>query len=122
VETLSGTLYTTILNHLSTLFPDARLCSLIMVNPPSNSIPLSNQAIHFDYVVVNQLRYFTSHCAFNSSSSLVECIVDGAGGTSVGELTDIIHINQRPHGIFSLAWVRWFRPLQLDITNTIWHS
>lgn len=120
IQTLDGALYTTVLQHLSLLFPHAGLCSLIQPNPLTNSIPLNNRALHFDYVVVNGIRYLASNRAANNMSSLVECVVDGVGTTLVRELTDIIHINQAPHGVFSLARVWWFRPLQLDLTNTIW--
>jgi hypothetical protein len=122
MQTLDGSLYRIVLGHLSLLFPDARLRSLIMPNPPPNSIPLNNRALFFDYAVVNQQRYHASRRARNTTGSLVECAVDGAGATSVGELTDIIHINQAPHGVFSLARVQLFRPLRIDLTDTIWHS
>lgn len=122
IQILDGTLYTAVLKHLSLLFPNAGLRSLIMPNPPINSIPLNNRVLHFDYVVVNGNWYLASNCAANNTSSLVECVVDGTGMTTGGELTDIIHINQAPHGIFSLARIRWFRPLRLDLTNTIWDA
>lgn len=75
----------------------------------------------FDYVILQTLRYYTSSRALKPGSSLVEVTVDGAANTWVGELVDIIHINQSPHGVFTLGRVRWFRPLQMDLTGTVWH-
>lgn len=77
--------------------------------------------LSFDYVIINSLRYYASSRSLKPGTSLVEVTVDGAGMTWVGELLDIIHINQAPHGVFTLGRVRWFRPLQVDLTNTVWH-
>lgn len=98
------------------------LRSHIDPQPAAGSIPLTNHSLFFDYTVVNGLRYSASRRAVTSASSLVQCVVNANGDTSVGELTDIIHINQAPHGIFSFARVRWFRPLRLDLTDTVWHA
>ncbi|KIM79981.1 hypothetical protein PILCRDRAFT_89847 [Piloderma croceum F 1598] len=74
---------------------------------------------------VNQHCYFASSQAPNRTNSLVECVVyanDGSSRLWTGELIDIIHINQAPTGVFTLAQIHWFRPLHLDIADTIWHS
>lgn len=124
-KVLDGQLYEVVLRQLIRLFPGCRFRSLSTPNPDAGTIPLQNQACFYDYVVVNQHRYFASSRAPNRTNSLVECVVyanDGSSRLWTGELIDIIHINQAPTGVFTLAQIRWFRPLHLDIADTIWHS
>lgn len=112
--------YEAVLHHLSLVAPGAQLRSCLQPSTPG--IPLGLNMLSFDYVIINALRYYASSRALKPVSSLVEVTVDGSGRTWVGELVDIIHINQAPHGVFTLGRVRWFRPLAMDLTNTIWNS
>jgi hypothetical protein len=124
-KVLGGQLYEVILQRLISLFPGCRLRSLSSPNPAPGTIPLPNEAQFYDYVVVNQHRYVASSRSPNRTNSLVDCVVYANDGTSqlwTGELTDIIRINQEPAGVFTLAQICWFRPLHLDITETIWHA
>jgi len=121
-QTLDSNLYGTLLKHLSMLFPQLCLCSLIEQNPAPDTTPLLNKAIFFDYAVVHQHRYYASNCARNSTGSLVEVIVSELGDTWVGELTDLIHINQGPDHTFTLGHFCWFHPLGMDLSDTIWSA
>lgn len=110
--------YETVLQHLSLVVPHVHLRSCLQ--PNIDGIPLGLNMLSFDYVIINALRYYASSRALKPVSSLVEIIVDNAGNTHAGELLDIIHINQAPHGLFTLGRVRWLRPLEMDLTDTIW--
>ena len=111
-----------LLRHLSMLFPQICLRSLIEQNPAPDTTPLLNKAIFFDYAVVHQHRSYASNRARNSTGSLVEVIVSELGDTWVGELTDLIHINQGPDHTFTLRHFHWFCPLGMDLSDTIWSA
>jgi hypothetical protein len=116
-------LYAQVLRHLKTLFPGTNLRSAIDLNPPPGSVVLQTEACFFDYVIVNQHRYHAANRSVSNPSRLVEVVVAGNGSTWAGELMDIIHLEQPTSGlVFTLGHFRWFRPLQMDLTKTIWNA
>jgi len=117
-----GQLYNKLLTRLKSLFPQLSLRSILDLNPTSWSVPLQQSATFYDYAIVNQHRYYASNRTTSTSSSLVEVVVSETGRTWVGELMDIIHINQSNGYIFTLGHIRWFRPLYVDISQTIWEA
>jgi hypothetical protein len=80
--------------YLRLLYPQLQLRSYIAENPQPGSVPLSNTAFFFDYVIVNQRRYHARNRTSSATNSFVEIAVDDNGSTWAGELMDIIHIKQ----------------------------
>ena len=121
-KTMDVTLYYTILRHLAMLFPQLHLRSHIQFQPAANTTPLTPIAHFFDYAIVRQRRFYASRRSPNNHSSLVEVVVSERGETWAGELLDLIHIDQGNGQIFTLAQFRWFKPLQMDLSGTIWNA
>jgi hypothetical protein len=116
------TLYSQILRYLKTLFPATNLRSAIDLNPAPGSVVLQTIGSFFDYVVVNQHRYYAANRSTLNPSRFVEVIVAGNGTTWAGELLDIILIEQANGPHFTLGHFRWFRPVQMDLRDTVWDA
>ncbi len=117
---MDTTTYAAVLAHINLLFPSLPLRSRLDSQAPLDAIPLRAKALMFDYVIVNQRRYSASRRATNVMNSLVEVTVDGTGRTWVGELKDIIRIDQKPQGVFTIGQFEWFRPFAVDMSQTLW--
>ena len=102
------------------VFPHLQLRSDIAPNPPPESVPLLKKVFFFDYAIVNQWRYHAANRSRDLKNSLVEVFVSERGDTWVGELLDLIHINQGANLTFTLGHFRWFRPLRMDLRQTVW--
>lgn len=86
-------------------------------------VPLLPQATFFDYVVINQRRYWASSRNSNNANSLIS-VMTGQGSSHVGELTDIFTISQSTlGGIHRFGRVRWLQPFAFDMSRSAWsHS
>jgi hypothetical protein len=113
-------LYYKVLTHLQTRLPNIELHSHIALAPSPTSIPLPSQASFFDHVILDQERYVASSRAVNAAGSLVAVRTSSHSTYWVGELRDIFVINQPVIGIRRFGWMRWFRRVEFDISDSIW--
>ncbi|RXW14412.1 hypothetical protein EST38_g11447 [Candolleomyces aberdarensis] len=118
---LDSALYYRLLNYLSTVFPSENLRSWNEADPLPGSVPLVSEALFFDYVIIQGRRYHASHRAGNAKNSMVEVFVSQMGNTWIGELQDIIQIEQKPSK-FVLGSFRWLQPLALDLSQSLWQT
>lgn len=114
-------MYSALLRHVNIIQPTLNIRSF-MGAPTPNSLPLVTTATFFDSVVIRGSRFRASHRSENACGSLVEVAVDGAGHTGVGELTDILILQQPRYGTMTLGVMKWLTPLQMDTHETIWQK
>lgn len=114
-------MYSALLRHINITQPALGIRSFIAV-PTPNSMPLVTTATFFDSVVIRGSRFRASCRSENARGSLIEVALDGAGGTGVGELTDIMLLQQPRCGTMTLGVVKWLTPLQMDVHETIWQK
>lgn len=115
--------YDIVLRHMRSRFPSANLRSeMDFFNSDTRMLPLHNRAMSFDYTIINQRRYWASSRTRTAANSLVAIRTGDLGGVSVGELLDIIVIDQGSIQNQTLGRVRWLVPATLDLTNTFWSN
>ncbi|KAI0054356.1 hypothetical protein BV25DRAFT_1951632 [Artomyces pyxidatus] len=98
-QTIDGPIYSSILRHLTMIFPGIPLRSHISSDLAPGTIPLQATGTFFDYTVIRGRRYHASQRATKPAGSLVEVDVDNSGRTWAGELLDIIQIDQTAFGL-----------------------
>lgn len=77
--------------------------------------PLFSTATFFDYVIVSQRRYFSSNRTNTLANALISAPRDNTSTPRVGELLDIIVLNQPDlGGVYYLGHVQWFVPVPWD--------
>ncbi|KZP25085.1 hypothetical protein FIBSPDRAFT_888248 [Athelia psychrophila] len=100
------------------------LHSLIALAPSATSKVLLPHAHFFDHVVVNNHRYMASSRATQArlADALIAVRISNNGAVWVGELQDIFLVNQPAVGVHYFGRVRWLKPVEFDISNTLWHQ
>lgn len=115
-------LYSAVLRFLRSQLPMLNLRSHLLLGIPGDgSIPLRTKVTSFDYVVVSQRRYWALSRAstpFNSSVA----VRTSEDSISVGELLDIIVLDQEKIGYHVFGHVRWLVPLSINTVDTFWPS
>lgn len=111
---MSNTLYATTLRHVQDRVPFAVRSHLAL----GNAVPLFPNATFFNYVIIEQRRYWAANRNNNEANSLVAISVGPVNDVSVGKLMDIFVLNQESLGTrFLLAHVRWLVPMDLPMDN-----
>lgn len=117
-------LYQLLLSHFRARDPMLELHSLIALAPSATSKVLLPHAHFFDHVVVNNHRYMASSRATQArlADALIAVRISNNGAVWVGELQDIFLVNQPAVGVHYFGRVRWLKPVEFDISNTLWHQ
>ncbi|KAJ3527252.1 hypothetical protein NMY22_g9860 [Coprinellus aureogranulatus] len=105
------------------LYPDITFRSLNHPSPPLGLQGTPEDALFFDYAIVQGRRYMASNRAPSKSSSFVEVFVLERGEACAGELLDIMHVQVDEDHKYVLGHFRWLRPLRetrLDTSTTPW--
>lgn len=118
---IPSNIYNSVLHHLNITQPALNLRSY-MAAPTPNSLALVTRATFFDYVVICGSRFRASRRSQNSQGPLVEVLLDDRGRTGVGELTDIVLLDQPRCGTLTLGVVKWLAPLNMNIHETVWQK
>ena len=121
VSELNSKMYHALLRHVNMIYPTLDIRSF-MDAPSATSMPLVATAVVFDSVVIRGSRFRASRRSQNAHGSLVEVALDGTGRTGVGELTDILLVEQPHCGTLTLGVIKWLSPLQIDIHETVWQK
>lgn len=112
--------YRAVLDHFT-----ARLSFPVRSHIAASSVgvPVLPQATFFDYIVINQRRYWASSRNSNNANSLI-AVATGQGSYHIGELIDIFAISQQTlGGIHRFGRVRWLQPFAFDMSQSAWvHS
>lgn len=86
----------------------------------TDGVPVLPHVIFFDYIVINQRRYWASTRTNNDGSSLI-AVATGPRQVHVGELTHIFTLQQSTlGGLYRFGRVRWLRPANIDLSQTTW--
>lgn len=114
--------YVELLQYLSFCLPDLKLHSNIHPNPPFDSIPLNRLAYFFDYAVIGGRRFNASGRGSPESrgNSMVQVKTSERGDTWIGELLDVVHLDQDPGLRLTLGHFRWMVPLDVDLSGSVW--
>lgn len=105
---LSMETYRLLAHTLTTRFPFSPVhCQHERAAQP-HSIPLTNKAVFFDYVVIDGKRFHASRAVGTRRSSLVHIQIPGQAIThAYGEILDIIEVDQHLHdGKWTLCFAR----------------
>ncbi|KAK0432003.1 hypothetical protein EV421DRAFT_1911298 [Armillaria borealis] len=94
--------YHSLLRYLQVHFPHSHLRSYFSLGD-SDSLALEPCATIFDYVIVSQRRYWSLSRATNGNANSLVAVCMGPGEVSIGELMDIIVIQQDKLGIQPLG-------------------
>jgi hypothetical protein len=100
-RSMSSEIYHLLLREFTILFPDQHYHNRMHQPHNQNSIPLSNKAIFFDYVIVNGHRYHASNGVDSgvNAQSLIHVEVQADTDfrrVQCGELLDIIQFSGGP--------------------------
>ncbi len=77
----------------------------------------------FDYVIVAQQHYWSLLCAHGNANSLIVVRTRSQpSDISVGELLDIIALQQTALGVQSLGCIRWLKRANTCLANTFWST
>lgn len=86
----------------------------------TDGVPILPQATFFDYVVINQRRYWASTRTNNEGSSLIS-VATGPQQIHVGELTHVFTLQQPTlGGLYRFGRVRWLCPVNIDLSSSTW--
>jgi hypothetical protein len=119
---MSPPLYSAVLHFLRSRLPTLKLRSHLSLGTPGDeSTSLRTKVTFFDYVVVSQRRYWALSRASAPFNSFV-AVCTSENSISVGELLDIVVVDQDKVGHHVLGHVRWLVPLSMDLSNTFWPS
>lgn len=122
-QAMDQQLYHRLLSYLKIAFAHLGLRSYIEVGsgPASRALPL--QAYFHDHAIIRQHRYHALNKSVDPRNSLVEALVSRTGDTWAGELLDIIQVDLGEDcNNVVLGHFRWFRPLPMDLRETVWQS
>ncbi|KAK0441727.1 uncharacterized protein EV420DRAFT_1485563 [Desarmillaria tabescens] len=112
--------YDSLLCHLQACFPALHLRSYFSLGD-ATSLALDPHAIIFDYVIVAQRCYWSlSHAHRNANSLVAVCTGSWPNDISVGELLDIIALQQTALRVLSLGHLRWLKPANTRLDHTFW--
>ena len=95
----------------------------------SHSVPLNQEAIFFEYVIIQGKHYYASRSVGTRSSSLVQVAIPsnlGKLGSTVayGEILEVLQFNQDIHHVNESMWfarMRWFKQWTGKCTG-IWET
>lgn len=122
VQAMPEDLYSTVLRHFKVRRPDLNLRSWLAASAPDvDSLPLQPSAQFFEHAIVRQVRYVAGRGLKSSADSIV-CVQAPMMNVWVGELLDVFVIDQPRLGLHRLGRVRWMRPIDIDVSATIWES
>ncbi|KAK0470420.1 uncharacterized protein EV420DRAFT_1616565 [Desarmillaria tabescens] len=114
--------YDSLLRHLQARFPALHLRSYFALGD-ATSLPLDPRAIIFDYAIVAQRHYWSlSHANSNANSLVAICTGSQHNDIRIGELLDIITLQQKELGVQSLGHVRWLKPANISLDHTFWST
>lgn len=119
---MSNSLYFEVLSYIRDRLPFP-IRSHVSLGP---EVPLFPNVTFFNYIVLNQRRYWASSRNNNIANSLVAVRSGLFDQAAVGELTDILIVSQPAlQTRFFLGYVKWFVPLTLDegrLDDSSWSS
>jgi len=115
--TMTSDTYRILLNHLRSYYPNLHVHSLSGKPQYSDSIPLNDKAIFYDYVIIKGQRYQAYNTVGILSAALVEVSCPfqyenasaNARDVHCGELLEIFQFTQSDQSFF-FGRMRWFRP------------
>lgn len=85
-------------------------------------VPVLPTATFFDYVIVNERRYWASSRNNGEGNSLV-AVATGSTEIFVGELTDIFVLQQQSiGGTYRFGRVQWLTPVSIDTSSSAWSA
>lgn len=117
----SSELYATLLRHFRHQFPLVNLRSHLALGAVGDmSVALRSKVTTFSYVILSQRRYFASSHSTTPENSVVAVRAPGSEEVSVGELLDIIIVDQEKLGRHVLGHMRWLLPVDVDRRSTSW--
>jgi hypothetical protein len=120
---MDAELYGLDLTYLTRIFPHLRLRSNLALNPDVGTTALNRNAFFFDYAIIHGRRFHSSQRSKQQvNNSVIQVLVSERGDTWTGEPVDIIHVDQSPLFQFTLGRFKWLRPLNLDLSGTLWAS
>ncbi|KAF8066846.1 hypothetical protein FPV67DRAFT_1670313 [Lyophyllum atratum] len=98
--------------------------SHIALPPSPQSCALQSVATFFDYVVIDQNQYLSSRRTGSVADSLIAAsFFDGQQYRLwVGELLDILVVNQPAIGQHRFGYVRWYVPCNISLVGTAWEN
>lgn len=116
--------YFRILERLQLCLPNIKLHSYISLAPSPNSRPLLPGGFLFDHIILNEHRYRASSRSVSNADSLVAVRIATVHGTRiwVGELLAIFAIKQEVIGTHYFGYMRWLRPTDVDLSDTVWEQ
>ncbi|EMD33478.1 hypothetical protein CERSUDRAFT_57200 [Gelatoporia subvermispora B] len=119
--TLPTDVYFRFLHYLRHSRPSLHFHSAFAVTSDPCSVVVSNEAVVYDYVVVNGKHFYSSSRAPRSAESLIAVFPIGSDAHyRVGELTHAFRVMQAGVGEYLVGHVRWFKSCELQQENTPW--
>ena len=108
---MSTDLYQATLRYFQRKYPHWHIHSRFGRRLFTDSLPLTQEVISFDYVTLNGQRFYAERQSGNGAASLIEAKVSWSQQLAAGKLLDVFQFQQDAHHPpLWLAHVRWFKP------------